>query len=710
VLRRTPDTPAALRPLERRRLQYLSLGRRLMVVLGAFLAGDLLAAFVVGYRDFLAPAAVFALWIGVLFVLEAVVRLVRAGRGLERLFLGTFLLHTLFAIAVHWSIGGGWWLGTVYLGVLLIVAVTMLEPTGAVIVTAWASAWWAALLWGQALGLVSARPWFGMPVLTGNLGVTFTQTLFGTLGLMALVILQRTQVRSVRRSEESWRLLVDTAPDMIFTLDAEGGILTVNDTVVRETGYHRSQLEGRRYVEFVDRDAELVEDRLARVREGEAGRFEHRYVRADASIGWLEVSAAPVHEDGGLVGVLFTARDVTDEKAAALERERLQQELAQAQRMQTVGRLVSGVAHELNNPLTGILAFTEQLIEDAADPEQRQMLQMVHAQALRSRDIVRDLLAVVRKREGRTAEVVAWREVVEGMASMLRAEVERLGANLRLERIPDDARVHADRSGLEQVLTNLVLNAAQACGKGGTVTVRAVVGHDGVCQLIVEDDGPGIPADVLPRVFEPFFTTKPQGEGTGLGLSVSLGIVEQAGGVLRCHNRPPADGGGARFIISLAQVDPLLEEQAARLVTAGASAEATAPVVRHTALVVDDEAVIRMALRRYFTRRGWEVVEASDGDAALAALGEGRVRPSIIVCDLRMPGAGGAELHAWLSAHADHLLPRLIISTGDVASPDAASFLETARCTVLEKPFDLAKLTEVVDALVAAAPPLEPAA
>jgi len=227
-----------------------------------------------------------------------------------------------------------------------------------------------------------------------------------------------------------------------------------------------------------------------------------------------------------------------------------------------------------------------------------------------------------------------------------------------------------------------------------------------ICQLIVEDDGPGIPADVLPRIFEPFFTTKAQGEGTGLGLSVSLGIVEQAGGALRCQNRTPAEGGGARFVISLAQVDPALEPHAAMLAAATAPVKGAEPAIANVALVVDDEAVIRMALRRYFTRRGWQVVEASDGDAALAALGDGRVQPTIIVCDLRMPGAGGAELHAWLADHAPHLLPRLIISTGDVASPDAASFLEAAQCTVLEKPFDLARLTEVVDTLVAAAPPV----
>jgi PAS domain S-box-containing protein len=729
---------------QRRRLQYLGLARRTAIVLASFLAFDLVVALGFGWTAFLRPATVFTGWIAVVGALAALSRTLHTARGLDRLFLVTFTLHMAGAIAVHWAVGGGWWLGPIYLGIIVIVGVTVLDGVGATWLVSLATGGWALLVWSQATGLAVPPDGLGVPSLEGNLQVALAQVALGTIGIAALVILQRAQVRSVKRSEESWRLLVDTAPDLIVTLDARGVILTANDTVVRVLGYARDELLGRPLLEFVDDDAELVAERLAQVSAGEAGRFEHRIRRADGSLGWLEVSAAPAHDELRTVGMLLTARDVTDERSAAEEREKLQHELAQGQRMQAVGRLVSGVAHELNNPLTAIIAFTEQLRDEERDEERQEMLAMVHRQALRSRDIVRDLLAVVRKREGRPAQRCTWADVLGRLETVLRAEVERLGAKLSVVRDGADAPFVADPVGLEQVLTNLVVNAAQATGKGGAVTLR-LVATSHFCQLMVEDDGPGIPADVLGRVFEPFYTTKPEGEGTGLGLSVSLGIVEQAGGAIRAENRRPSEGGGARFTVTMPRADTTVADAttadassapsagAARLgeeivpafkVTTPESARlqefdpqdattvaATAPIVPplptppRQVLIVDDEDVIRAALRRYFQRRSWVVVEAANGDLGLDILRRAELVPDVIVSDLRMPGAGGIELHAYLEAERPELLPRLIISTGDVASPDAARFLERARCTVLEKPFDLGKLGQTVDDILAATGP-----
>jgi CheY-like chemotaxis protein len=327
---------------------------------------------------------------------------------------------------------------------------------------------------------------------------------------------------------------------------------------------------------------------------------------------------------------------------------------------------------------------------------------------------------VVRKREGRPAEHLTWPTVIARLEAVLRAEVERQGGRLIVVRDTVDVPFTADPVGLEQVLTNLIVNAAQATGKGGAVTVR-LVGSSHFSQLIVEDDGPGIPADVLGRIFEPFYTTKAEGEGTGLGLSVSLGIVEQAGGTIRAENRRASEGGGARFTVTLpraatpsegvaaveapAEVVPAFKittPESARLTEATAPVAPSTPAAVHQVLIVDDEDVIRLALRRYFQRRNWVVVEAANGDLGLDILRKGEVVPDVIVSDLRMPGAGGIELHAFLEDERPDLLPRLIISTGDVASPDAAAFLERAKCTVLEKPFDLSKLGQTVDDILAA--------
>jgi PAS domain S-box-containing protein len=738
-----------LHPVERRRQQYLSLSRRVIVVCASIVAFDLVAGRLLAEQVFVTSAGILTLWIAACAGLDLVARRLTTEAGIDRLFVGTFILHVVGVLATHWSAGGGWWLGATFLGVVVIVAVTMLDGMAATFIVSLATFSWAMLIWVQAFGLAEPPAVLGTQPIAGNLAIAFTQVVLGTIGIAALVILQRAQVRSVKRSEESWRLLVDTAPDLILTLDANGSILSANDTVVRVTGYAREDLVGRPLTAFADGDAELVLERFGQVLQGEPGRFEHRFRRADGSVAWLQVSAASVRDDARSVGLLLTARDVTEERSAAEECERLQHELAQGQRMQAIGRLVSGVAHELNNPLTAIIAFTEQLRNEEGDGERRQMLAMVHQQALRSRDIVRDLLAVVRKREGRPAETTAWTTVLGRLEAVLRAEVERLGARLIVWQDPVAAPCTADPVGLEQVLTNLVVNAAQAAGQGGTVTVR-VVGTSPFSLLIVEDDGPGIPADVLGRIFEPFYTTKAEGEGTGLGLSVSLGIVEQFGGSIRAENRRPSEGGGARFTVTLpraaagppspaqpsgasfgaggkvpafkvttpesARLSQAMEddafapppppvpevipapEPAATSVSPPEPASA-APVRR--VLIVDDEDVIRLALRRYFQRRNWVVIEADDGDVGLAILRTGEVTPDVIVSDLRMPGAGGIELHGYLERERPDLMARLIISTGDVASPDAASFLERVRCTVLEKPFDLAKLEQAVSGIIA---------
>lgn len=713
----TPSaTSAAFEPLSYRREIFASLVRRTIAILVAVMVVDVVVAAGLGRLDFVRwPLAVFAVWIVSQFAFLAWVRRVRDAASLDRILFLFFALDLALCVVEYWANAGGWWAGPIFIGIIVVVAVTVLEGWAVSTIVGLATAAWALLVGAQVFDIVPVTPWGDFPSLKGHLVNGAAAIAFGTVGIAGLVILQRSQVRQVKQNEERWRLLVQTAPDLIFTLDPEAVIRSVNDTVVRETGFPREALEDRPYLTLVDGDADIVREQFARVLAGDPGRFEHRYRRADGSAGWLQASAASVGADGRAYGLLVTARDVTSEREAAEERERLQQELAQAQRMQAVGRLVSGVAHEINNPLTAILAITQQLREEEPQGERRDMLSMVHRQALRSRDIVRDLLAVVRRREDRPVRAIAWGDVLAGLEGMLRAEVERLGARLTVSLATHPTLVHADPIGLEQVVTNLVLNAAQAAGKGGVVTVREP-DVPGAGVLVVEDDGPGIPADALGRIFEPFYTTKPEGEGTGLGLSVSLGIVEQAGGVVAAENRTPQEGGGARFTVTLPAVGtdesptPSASAAAFRISTPGsralaAEAEAQAPAER-TVLLVDDEAVIRLALSRYFSRQGWRVLEAPNGDVALSLLRRSDIRPDVIVCDLRMPGAGGIELHDFLAEHRPELLERLIISTGDVASPDAAAFVARTACAVLEKPFDLAKLGDTVTRLLARVTPL----
>ncbi|HEU4569598.1 MAG TPA: ATP-binding protein, partial [Gemmatimonadales bacterium] len=323
----------------------------------------------------------------------------------------------------------------------------------------------------------------------------------------------------------------------------------------------------------------------------------------------------------------------------------LSERMAQAQKMEAVGRLVSGVAHELNNPLAAILAFSEELLAGARDPEERESLEVIRDQSRRARTIVRDLLAFVGRREERREPVDA-HALLTRVAKGVGPELARQGAALDVALAPDLPALTADRAGLEQVITNLLANAAYAAGRGGRVLLSARRTSDGELQVSVTDSGPGIAPEVKSRLFEPFFTTKPAGQGTGLGLSVSLGIVEQHGGHIDVES---VAGGGARFVVTV----PGLPAGEAGLLP---RPEEPQPVPRPRAerpgveggrrvLLVDDELPIRTVMRRGFEREGGAVEEAVDGAQALSMLpvaGAGGYH--LVMCDLKMPGLSAIEL------------------------------------------------------------------
>ena len=373
----------------------------------------------------------------------------------------------------------------------------------------------------------------------------------------------------------------------------------------------------------------------------------------------------------------------------------LSERMAQTQKMEAVGRLVSGVAHELNNPLAAILAFSDELLVEPRPAAEREALEVIRDQSRRARTIVRDLLAFVGRREERR-EPVAIGPMIERVAKGVAPEFARHGAVLELLVAPELPIIAGDRAGLEQVLTNLLSNAAYAAGRTGHVTLHARRTLTGDVMVSVTDTGAGVPPEIRPRLFEPFFTTKPAGSGTGLGLSVSLGIVEQHRGKIEVENVP---GGGARFtvIIPAGKAPPV-----AVPAVPSAGYGQGASVRPSTVLLIDDEASVRMALRRWFERQGWSVDEAVDGAQALALLLSAPTEETygLVLCDLRMPGMSGIELHARLTDQRPAMLNRFIFATGDTASPETAAFLARVDRPVLEKPFELSQLAAIVEATV----------
>jgi two-component system NtrC family sensor kinase len=377
-----------------------------------------------------------------------------------------------------------------------------------------------------------------------------------------------------------------------------------------------------------------------------------------------------------------------------------QAQLLQAGKLSAVGQLVSGVAHELNNPLSVVIGYGQLLLSRGLPDDARQPVELIVAQGARMAKIVHSLLLFSRQRKPER-RAVDLRDVVRQVLSLRETQLALSGIRVETELGEDVPAAEGDPHQLQQVFLNLILNAEQAIlgsGVGGRRTGDHVriststrrVGEATRVVAQVADNGPGIPADVLPRVFEPFFTTKKVGEGTGLGLSVSYGIVEQHGGRLSVESRP----GSTVFTIELPAA---AREPGPAGAAAGASAAARVPGLGRgrRVLVVDDEPAIVELVTTVLDRQGWRVDVASGGRAALDRLRQARY--DLVLSDVRMPEVDGADFYRAAVAQQGELAQHFLFITGDTANQDAWRLVQATRVPVLEKPFTPQALLRAVE-------------
>ncbi len=439
---------------------------------------------------------------------------------------------------------------------------------------------------------------------------------------------------------------------------------------------------------FVDEEARR--EFLQKLKQdGQVQAFLMRLRRVDGSAIWVETTA---RADRLLSGrghrIEAVMRDVTERKRLQDQTLDVYQQLLQAEKLASLGQTMSGVAHELNNPLATILACAERLAAGDLDERTRRDLDAIHNAAERAARIVRNLQTFARKRHTTRTTVDLNQVVKETLA--LRAHEQRV-ANVHIvyglaAGLPP---VFADPHQIQQILLNLIINAEQAMlaahGRG-TLTLRTWQDPERDAVLLeVSDDGPGVPEDLQAKVFDPFFTTKSVGKGTGLGLTVAYAIAQEHGGRLTLQ---PGSGRGASFLLELPvggstiRVVETIPAQAAPAVPPGARA-----------LVVEDERALGEAVAATLIDEGFRVDRADNGEEALA-----RVRDQhydVIICDLKMPKVDGMTFFSELSKSLPNVAKRLVFVTGDVAGSEAERFLEESGCRWIAKPFRLRDLVRV---------------
>jgi two-component system NtrC family sensor kinase len=430
------------------------------------------------------------------------------------------------------------------------------------------------------------------------------------------------------------------------------------------------------FIQQLTRDG-MARDRLIRVR------------RVDGSAMWIEVTArAEPLPSGATLRLEAMMRDVTERKKLQDQSRDLYQQLAQAEKLASLGQTMSGVAHELNNPLATILACAERLAGRRLDEATRRDLDAIHNAADRAARIVRNLQTFARKRHTTRTTVDLNQVVRETLA--LRAYDQRAANIAIVEALAAGLPpVFVDPHQIQQIVLNLVINAEQAMldahGRG-TLVLRSWQDADrDAVVLEVNDDGPGLADDVQVKVFDPFFTTKVVGKGTGLGLTVAYAIAQEHGGQISVVSSP---GRGASFFLELPVSGVALRVQD------HAPAQPLPEVPKGTrALVIEDEAALGEAVAAALADEGFKTDRAEDGEVALGKVRERHY--DVIICDLKMPKVDGMMFFREVSAKMPHVARRMIFVTGDVAGTEAERFLEESGCQWVPKPFRLRDLVRL---------------
>ncbi|HMQ51674.1 MAG TPA: GAF domain-containing protein [Anaerolineae bacterium] len=503
------------------------------------------------------------------------------------------------------------------------------------------------------------------------------QTLLLFASQASIAIQNARLFEEIRTAEAKYRDLFDNANDLILTLDSNFRISSANKVVPRTTGYRLEEIIGTHFSEFVTVEQRSKLYRLLKTRLGPAkapATFEITVQGKDGRETVLEVTLRVQRIGRRPVAVQCIARDIT-------QRLELEQQLRQTEKLSTIGKLVAGVAHELNNPLTSIIGYSDLLQEDDLHPRHKEDLEIIFRQADRARIIVKDLLTFARKIELETRPVDL-NEVINSSLRLTKSDLQSHQIQVTTSLDFGLPLTMADPHQLELVFVNLITNAIQSLMAVEGPRGLSITSHyqDEIISLTFADNGPGIPPKIADRIFDPFFSTKPVGQGTGLGLSICFGIISEHKGRIKTEDHRPV---GAAFCVELPVVpveDPPLIRHPVLLEPPPAVQPSQLRV-----LVIDDEPSLLGLLERVLVRLGHQILTAGNGARAIEQLCQSHC--DLVMCDVVMPDVLGPELYKRVIETHPYLVDRFIFMTGNIVDPDTRVFLEQSGLPWLAKPF-----------------------
>jgi len=509
----------------------------------------------------------------------------------------------------------------------------------------------------------------------------------------ATVFSDITEHKQAEEALRQYEHIISSSTDMLALLDKRFNYLAVNKAYMEAFKLTPEQLVGNTVAKVFGEEFfnTVIKPNADRCLGGEEINYQDWFDFPAYGRRYMDITYYPYYgEDNKIMGFAVNRRDITERKQVEAEKRELERKVQVTDRLASIGEMASGIAHEINNPLTGVVGFSELLMTKDLPEDLRKDVEVIYTGSKRVAGIVKGLLTFARQHKPeRTYTDI--NEVIESTLTLKKYALETGNIEVSTSLDAELPWIMADAGQLQQVFMNIVINAEtemkQARGRGKLIIKTEQI--DNTIRISFKDDGPGITKENIGKVFDPFFTTREVGEGTGLGLSLSHGIISEHKGALYVKSRL---GKGATFFIEL----PIIAEE--RQLGLAEPSDELKGVSGARILVMDDEPTILIFLKKILGGEGYDVETVGSGKEALGMIKNKRY--GLILCDIKLPGLSGAEIYEQIGKVAPSLQKRVIFITGDVISADTQAFLKKTKAPYVTKPFDIAKLKKEVSRIL----------